>query len=144
MATVSLYNHTRRRCMDGSNAAGDTYKLILCTALTFNATHTTLAGITYTEVTNGNGYTTGGATLQNVTIATTNTDEALFDADDVSWTAGSSALAASHALLVNITDSGSPPVLAIDFGGSQSTPAGAPFAVAWNNGGIIAGRKPAS
>lgn len=141
--TISLYNHTRRRFQDGSNAAGDTYKLILCTAATFSGANTTLAGITYTEVANGNGYTTGGATLQNVTIGTINTDESTFDADDVSWTAGGSPLSASYALLVNTTDTNSPPVAHIDFGGTQTAGAGTDFKVVWNSGGIVAARKPA-
>ena len=140
--TISLYNHTRRRFADGSNAPTDTYKLILCTAATFNATHTTLAGITYTEVANGNGYTTGGATLANVTIGTTNTDEAAFDADDVSWTAGGSSLSSSYGLLVNTTDTGSPPVAFIDFDGLKTAAAGTDFKVAWNAAGIFAFRKP--
>lgn len=135
--TISLYNHTARLFADGSNAAADTYKVKLLTAATFDATHTTLAGTGGTEVANGNGYTTGGASLTGVTVATVTTNDAMFDANDVAWTAGASALAASYAIVYNSTDSGSPPLAFIDFGGSQSAAAGTDFKLVWSSSGIF-------
>lgn len=140
--TITLYDHTINRFASGANAASDTYKLILCTALTINTTHTQLSQITYTEVANGNGYTTGGATLQGVNFAQANTTDSRFDADDVQWTAGSSSLSATHALLVNTTDANSPPVAAINFDGTKTTPANSLFTVRWNADGIVRFRKP--
>jgi hypothetical protein len=35
--TISLYNHTAQRFASGDNAVADSYKLMLCTAATFNA-----------------------------------------------------------------------------------------------------------
>lgn len=134
--TISLYNHTAKRFADGSNAVGDTYKLLLATSATFSAANTTLAGITYTEVANGNGYTTGGATLTNVVVNQSSNDAA-FDADDVTWTASGGAITASYGILVNTTDANSPPVAFIDFGGSQSAGDGTQFKVIWNASGIV-------
>lgn len=133
--TISLYNHTAKLFADGSNAPGDTYKVKLLTAATFDATHTTETAAGGTEVANGNGYTTGGATLSGVAVTTVTTNDAMFDADDVSWTAGASALSASCARIYNSTDS--TPLAFIDFGGSQSAPAGTDFKLAWNAGGIF-------
>jgi hypothetical protein len=79
--SISLYNHTTARFANGANAVGDTYKLMLCSAATFNAANTTLASITKTEI-SGNGYTAGGATLANVAVTTVATNNAKFDADD--------------------------------------------------------------
>jgi hypothetical protein len=137
MATISLYNHTRSRFASGANAATDTYRVILCTAATFNAADTTLAGITYTEVTNANGYTTNGQALTSVAVSIVSTSNARFDADDVSWSATGAGISASRGLLVNATDANSPPVAFIDLEGTQTAAAGTNFLIRWNAGGII-------
>ena len=135
--TISLYNHTAARFADGSNAVGDTYKVMLCTAATFNAADTTLAGVTKTEVANGNGYTTGGATLSGVAVTTVTTNDAKFDANDVTWSASGGAITASYAILYNDTDANDPPVAFIDFGGSESAGDGTDFKIIWNASGIF-------
>jgi hypothetical protein len=116
---------------------GDTYKLMLCTAATFNAANTTLAGITKTEVAGADGYTTGGATLANVAVTTVTTNDAKFDADDVTWSATGSGITASYAILYNDTDADDPPVAFIDFGGSESAASGTDFLIVWNASGIF-------
>lgn len=135
--TISLYNHTAARFASGANAVGDTYKLMLCTAATFDATNTTLAGITKTEVANGDGYTTGGAALTTVAVTTVTTNDAKFDAADVSWSATGSGITASYGILYNDTDTDDPPVAFIDFDGSQTATAGTDFIVVWNASGIF-------
>ena len=135
--TVSLYNHTAARFADGSNAASDNYKVMLCTAATFTASNTTLASITKTEVANGNGYTTGGAALTNVAVSTVTTNDAKFDADDATWSASGGAVTASYAILYNDTDANDPPVAFIDFGGSQTAGDGTDFKIIWNANGIF-------
>lgn len=136
MATISLYNHTARRFADGSNAVGDTYKVRLMSAATFNATHTTLAATSGTEVANANGYTTGGATLSGVTVTTTNNDAA-FDANDVTWTASGGSISAVAAILYNDTDTDDPPLAFIDFGGTETADSGSDFKLVWNASGIF-------
>lgn len=135
--TISLYDHTARRFADGSNAAADTYKVILCSAATFDATDTTLAGITKTELSTANGYTAGGLTLTGVAISTVATNDASFDADDAVWTASGAGIAASYAILFNDTDTDDPPVAFIDFGAEQSAAAAAEFRIQWSASGIV-------
>jgi hypothetical protein len=135
--TISLYNHTAKRFADGSNAVGDTYKVKLLTAATFDATHTTLSGTGGTETTGANGYTTGGATLTGVTVDIVTTNDAKFDADDATWSASGGSIAAAYAILYNDTDSNDPPVAFIDFDGSQSAGAETDFKVVWNASGIL-------
>jgi hypothetical protein len=135
--TISLYNHTAARFASGANAVGDTYKVKLLTAATFNATHTTLAATGGTEVTNGNGYTTGGATLANAAVTTVNTNEAKFDADDVTWAASGGAITASFAILYNDADADDPPVAFIDFDGAETAGTGTDFKIIWNANGIV-------
>ncbi len=136
MATVSVYNHTALRFLNGDNSATDSYKLMLCTASTFDATNTTLASITKTEVANGNGYTTTGQALTNISIATVSTNDAVFDADDVLWSIVTSAVAANSAILYNDTDTNDPPLLHIDFGGTRTVQPGNTFGVLWSADGI--------
>ena len=134
--TIRRYNHTLQRYGSGANAAGNTYKLMLCSAATFNAANTTLASITKTEI-SGNGSTTGGATLANVAVTTVTTNDAKFDADDVSITASGGSIAASHAILYNDTDADDPPVAFLNFDGTITATDGVPFVVQWNANGIV-------
>jgi hypothetical protein len=134
--TISLYDHTAARFASGANAVGDTYKLMLCTAATFSGANTTLAGITKTEVANGNGYTTGGAALTGVAVTQSGND-AKFDANDVTWTASGGAITASFGILYNDTDADDPPVAFIDFDGSQEAGDGTDFKVIWDATGIV-------
>jgi hypothetical protein len=135
--TISLYNHTAKRFGSGENAAGDTYKVKLLSAATFNATHTTLSATGGTEATTGTGYTAGGATLANVAVTTVTTNDAKFDADDVTWSASGGAITASYGIIYNDTDADDPPVAFIDFDGSESAGDGTDFKIVWNASGIF-------
>jgi hypothetical protein len=135
--TISLYNHTAKLFAEGSNAAADTYKVKLYSAATFSAADTQLSGITGTEATTGTGYTAGGATLANVAVTTVTTNDAKFDADDVTWTASGGPITASYAVIYNDTDANDPPLAFIDFDGSQSAGDGTDFKIVWNANGIF-------
>ena len=137
MAALSLYNHTAKILIDSSST--DTYKVLLLSAGTFSATHTTLAqaAAAYTEVTNGNGYTTGGQSLANVSLSVVTTNDAKFDADDVIWNATSAGITAVAAIMFNDTLLNDPPIAYIDFGGAQNAPANTDFKIVWNASGIF-------
>lgn len=135
--TISLYNHTAKRFAEGTNAVGDTYKVKLLTAATFDATHTTLAATGGTEATAGTGYTAGGQALANVAVTTVTTNDAKFDADDVTWTASGGSITASYAIIYNDTDTDDPPVAFINFDGSQSAGSGTDLIIVWNASGIF-------
>ena len=135
--TISLYNHTTARFANGSNAVGDTYRVKLLTAATFNATHTTLDSTGGTEVANANGYTTGGTALTGVAVTTVTTNDAKFDADDATWTASGGSITASYGILYNSIDDDLPPVAFIDFDGSKSAGSGTNFTITWNASGIL-------
>ena len=135
--TISLYNHTARLFASGANAAADTYKLKLYSSATFDATDTTLSGLTGTEATTGTGYTAGGQSLANVAVTTVTTNDAKFDADDVTWTASGGSIDAAFAVIYNDTDANDPPIAFIDFDGTQSAGDGTDFKVVWNANGIF-------
>lgn len=135
--TITLYNQTSRLFADGSNAAADSYKVKLYASATFNAADATLVGITGTEATTGTGYTAGGQALTGVAVTTVTTNDAKFDANDLTWTASGGAITASYAVLYNDTDANDPPLAFIDFGGSQSAGDTTDFKVVWNASGIF-------
>lgn len=135
--TISLYNHTARLFASGANAEGDTYKLKLYSAATFNAADATLAGITGTEATTGTGYTAGGAALTGVAVTTVTTNDAKFDADDVTFTASGGSIDAAFAVIYNDTDVNDPPLAFINFDGTQSAGDGTDFKVVFNANGIF-------
>ena len=135
--TVSLFNHTAKRFADGANAVGDTYKVALYTAVTFDAADTTLAGITKTEVADGDGYTTGGVALTGVAVTTVSTNGAKFDANDANWSATGGGITASYAIIYNDTDADDPPLALIDFDGSEVASDGTEFLIVWNAAGIF-------
>ena len=90
------------------------------------------------EVANGNGYTTGGATLANKTIGYTGgTNVVKLDGDDVSWAAAT--ITARYAVIVDTTpgSSATNPVLGyVDFGADVASTAGT-FAITWHADGIF-------
>lgn len=135
--SISLYNHTAKLFADGSLAVGDTYKVKLLSAATFDASHTTLAATGGTEATGGTGYTSGGQALANVAVTTVTTNDAKFDADDVTWTASGGSISASYAIIYNDTDADDPPIAFVDFDGSQSAGDGTDFKIVWNASGIF-------
>ena len=138
-ATISLYNHTASKFADGSFIAGDTYKINLYTTLTFDATATTKAAAESgaTQVSTAFGYTQDTKTLAGVATSVATTNDAKFDADDVTWSASGGSITASKALIYNDTDTNDPPVAYIDFDGSQSAGTGTDFVITWNASGIV-------
>lgn len=141
MPTVSLYNHTALRFLNGSNSAGDTYKvMLLSSSASFNAAHTTLTQVSNAgayEV-SGNGWAAGGPSLANVAFSTVNTNGAMFDADDaqVNITGGSLGPFSSY-VVYNATDADSPPVAFITLDAAQTIATGNSVLLNWNAAGIV-------
>jgi hypothetical protein len=90
------------------------------------------------EVANGNGYTTGGATLANKTLGyTAGTNVIKFDADDVAW--ADSTITARYAVIYDdtpATDATKPLLGYVDFGADVSSVAAA-FTITWAAAGIL-------
>ena len=98
----------------------NTFRLALYTSsATLNKSTTVY--ITANEVANGNGYTTKGAALTNVTPALSG-DTACCDFADVSFTSAS--FTANGCLIYNETVAGDPAVCAVAFGGNKTVSSG--------------------
>ncbi len=137
-ASISLYNHTAKRFLEGTNAATDTYKINLYSDFVFIPAAVTLdaAENDAVQLESGNGYTADDKALANV-VVTQSSNDAFLDADDVIWTAGGGSIEAIGGLIYNATDLNSPPVAWIDFGGIQSAGPGTDFKIIWSENGII-------
>ena len=111
-----------------SNPGGNTFKLALGKAVasvtgTYDATTTsydTLASNS-DELANGNGYTTGGATLTSVTPVADGTT-AVCDFDNYTWT--SATFTTSGGIIYNDTATGNPACAILSFGGDQQVSSG--------------------
>jgi len=108
------------RAIHNFTNGGNTFRLALYTSsATLNKT--TTAYTTSNEVANGNGYTTKGAALTNVTPALSS-DTAVCDFSNISFTSAS--FTANGCLIFNDTASGDPSVCAIAFGGDKTVTSG--------------------
>jgi hypothetical protein len=136
--TITPYNHTAARHRSGANAVGDSYKINLYTVLPANLTSTTKAAAESgaTQVATANGYTQNAKTLTGVTVATVTTNDAKFDADDVSWTPSGGNIVGLFAMIFNDTDTDDPPLYRIDFGGTITAIPGDTFQINWHPDGI--------
>ena len=99
---------------------GNQFKLALYTDQA-NLSKSTTQYITTAEVANGNGYTSEGIVLTNVTPALSG-DTACCDFSDVSFTSAS--FTANGCLIYNETVAGDPAVCAIAFGGNKTVSSG--------------------
>lgn len=135
--TISLYDHTAKRFADGSNGVEDTYRLLLCTAATFDATDAALASIAKTESPTGTGYPAGGPALSGVAVSISDTNGAAFSADNVTLSAEGGSIEAEFAVLYNESNEDNAPVAFINFGEPQAAPDGTDFLIIWSENGII-------
>lgn len=102
--TFTLYNHVAESIADGSiDLDNDSFKIaLLDSGHTPNLANTQWSDVSADEVANGNGYTTGGGVLDNVTW-TRSSGVATFDSDDEVWTASGGSIAARYAVIYDDT-----------------------------------------
>lgn len=97
------------------------FKVVLLTdAYTPNAAHTGYSSVSANEVANGNGYTTGGKTLTNISWAQTG-GIGKFDSDDPIWTGAT--ITARYAALYDDTAAGKDLLFMLDFLQNKSSSA---------------------
>ena len=110
--------------------ANDSFKIILMgTGFVFNKdTHHGYADVSANEVADGNGYTTGGATLAGVAVTEDDTDDRCeVTWNDVTWTASGGSIGPTPGAIIfddTVAAAGvtvADPVIGyIDFGGEQT------------------------
>lgn len=121
-----------KKVIDGVN---DTFKIaLMADGFTFNKdSHDEYADVSAYEVTNGSGYSTGGATLAGNTVTKDDTEDAgILSFNNASWTMSGANLATVGAIIYD--DSVASPAVKpiagyIDFGGLLTTYDGNTFTV---------------
>lgn len=117
--TAAICNSYKKEILEGVHEAADTYKIALYTSsATLSKATTAYSGTN--EVANGNGYTTGGATLADFATSI-DTDTAILDFSDASWS--DATITARGALIYNSSQSDKA-VAVLDFGGDITSTAG--------------------
>ena len=125
-AVCSSFKTEVLRAVHNFTQGGNEFKLALyVSSANLGATTTAYAtnpgGGTNTEVANGNGYTTTGIALTNVTPALDGST-AVCDFANISWTSAS--FTANGCLIFNDTVAGDPAVCVVAFGGDKTVTSG--------------------
>lgn len=142
--TFTVLNKAKKKLTDGTyDLDTHTWKVALCTsaftptaAFAGTSTDARYSDITG-EVANGNGYTTGGATLSSVTLVESS-GTVTFDAADVQWTGAT--FSAKWAVIYNNTDTNKGILGYVDLEtsvGSGLSPSNGTLSVIWNASGIF-------
>jgi hypothetical protein len=118
--TAALCNSYKQEILQGVHEAADTYKIALYTSsATLSKSTTAYSGTN--EVANGNGYTTGGATLSGFSTSLDG-DVAILDfTTDPEWS--NATITAAGALIYNSSQSDKA-VAVLSFGGDITSTAG--------------------
>lgn len=141
----TFFNIAKKKLGDGTfDLDTHTFKAVLTTSAqaidaTFvgSSTNCLYADLT-NEVANGNGYTTGGATLGSVTW-NQSAGTITWDAADTAWTLTGGGITFKYLIIYDNTVSGDPLVgfVDADTGGGSLSPTAGTLTFAWNASGIF-------
>ena len=123
--TTEASNHIKYLLATGAiDFSSDTFKIILMdTGFSFNKdTHEEYSDVSGSELSSGNGYTTGGNTLAGVSVTEDDTDDRTeITWNNTSWTASGGSIGPTPgAIIYDDTVANDPIVGYIDFGGEQT------------------------
>jgi len=134
-----IYNRLKANLLNEIDIEADTIKVALMKAAhsASTADDDVLTDVSANELANGNGYTTGGATLAGSAI----TQGILSDGSVTRWTATDTAwttatFTAYYAVIYDSTATDNL-ILSIDFGPLGVTVANGTLTIDWNAGGIL-------
>jgi len=139
---MNIYNTAKKKILDaGINFGSGTIKAMLLTDdyVPNLDTDEFLDDINGNELANGNGYTTGGATLagKSTTVDTTD-NEGVFDANDVTFTLTAQKVFRYLVLYLDSGNAATSPLIAVeDVGAGGITAQAGTLTFQWNAEGII-------
>jgi len=130
--TVVIPNHLKYLLVYSYLTGEDVDIILMDTGFVFNRdTHALYADVLASELADGNGYSTGGATLAGIAFAEDDTDDrAEVTWTNKSWTASGGSIGPSPgACLLVATETDDPIIEYINFGGDKTEPDGGTFTV---------------
>ena len=141
MPTMSIYNHTAQLIGSGNADDNDTYYVLLLNdTAAFDATHTTLTEVTSAganEVT-ATEWPTNGVALTNVSVTTVDTNDAMFDADDVSVLMSTEGVGPFSAyVLYDGSQADDPPLAFVELDAPVTITQGNSLTIPWSVNGIF-------
>lgn len=146
--TITMYNQTKKKFANSEIDVTDLAVMLLDDGASFDATDTDIddvAGVDTPPRANevsGSGWTAGGEDLDNATVAVVDTNDAVFDADDIEVEATGGSIGPAEAAVIYEKTSGDL-LFYIDFDGAQTAGEGTPFRITWNASGIARWTDPA-
>ncbi len=139
--SVNVYNHTVKKLANKEFTLTSLKVMLVNQAAVtgFDATNTTLAQVlagSQDEV-SGNGWTAGGEALANAAVTTVTTNDAKFDADDISKTASGGSIGPAYgAVVYDDADSNDAPLFMVNFGQAEEAGIGTDFKITWPAAGV--------
>lgn len=145
--TIALYNGARAFIVDKGVDNMTIKVMLLDDTATFTASHTALtgpAGAANAKEVDGSGWTTGGETLDNVSVDVVSTNAARVDCDDVRVRAtGGNIGPASAAVIYDDSDADDRPLAYITFDSPRTAFDGTDFLISINANGLFTFVAPA-
>jgi hypothetical protein len=139
MATsIKIYDQARLDIFDSTiDLDADTIKVaLLNNSATFTAANTVFSDVSTNELSGGNGYTSGGATLGSKTV-TKSGSTVTFDAADVTWTASGGDIGPAYKAVFYDTTLSNRLIAFLDLDGAKTANNGTPLNLVWNASGIF-------
>lgn len=119
------------------NLATDDYKVILVNGYVFDPEDDRLSDVQASEITEANGYTTGGELITNTTWGWVPADSVTrWDGDDVTWSASGGSIVADGAIIYSDTSVSKNVVCYIDFGQQETAGDSTDFKLTFNINGL--------
>lgn len=144
--TISRYNHTAKLCLNKEITYSTLKAMLLSADASFTATNTTLNQVSNSGAyqVSGNGWDSGGETLQSVAITVVDTDGAMLDCADLVITAtGGDIGPAYRCVIYDDTHASDAPLWFIDFDEAKTAGVGTDFRITFNASGLFRVTDPA-
>lgn len=133
---IQRYNHTINQILGGGLTMTNLQAMLLDEDATFVASHTTVNQVSNTGAysVGGNGWTAAGMSFAGEAYSIVDTDDAMFDLDNLSVTASGGSIGPASAVLLFI---GTVPLFFQAFDTPQEAGNGTPFLININANGLF-------
>ncbi len=133
---IQRYNHTIERILNGGLSMSSMMAMLLNSSATFVASHTTVNQVSNTGAysVGGNGWTASGMPFAGEAYSIVDTNDAMYDMDNLSVTASGGSIGPASAVLLFI---GTTPLFFQAFDTPQEAGNGTPFLININASGLF-------
>jgi hypothetical protein len=139
MADTVYYNFVTVMASGALNWTSDTLKCaLLNSGYVPNSDHTYWSNVSGYQLSAGNGYTSGGATVTGTVSSNTSLNKSIFDISDPTWTASGGAIGPfRYGALYDDTSATKPLIYLFDFSTDQTANNGADITIQVSSSGLL-------